>query len=530
MRHNAIDVAPFSPDDFKRRLTGAASEEGSTVARQIDYLARYCERLGAKTIVSEAHYVDRHFLDEFVLYYSRNLSPPVNSVRRFHVFKEVLTDRQLTERMEARARTDGPAAANVDQKLSKAYLGFISIRPVAGAPVGRTILRRLEDGHRRDIWATGQHVVHLGNLELTVDGIAFQQQDEAVGACATAALWTALYRVTRRDGMRAPTPAEVSEAASRHLLMTGRALPAAGGLTIEQLAEAVRQKGLAPEFVSAEARPEVFVAALHAYLRSGIPVVLALRAMNVGGETAEGEQLVSGDWHAVAAVGFQCDGAADPVLEGSVPLSSAYLKKLYVHDDRLGPYARAFVRPTRSRRDLPECLVLEIETRRAWPDDLHRPNAEGLERWLIDGALAPVYPKLRLPVRSLITLAELLADPVERIVGDDAPKLRLDLFYQQGGEYLRKLNGRVASDSGKFFRTVSLPRWCGIVRWSLGTKPLVDFVYDTTDILRSGETATGDPETVFRDAGKLLRAVVSLDEKHRGRFRGFSRAFGVPWT
>ncbi len=73
------------------------------------------------------------------------------------------------------------------------------------------------------------------------------------------------------------------------------------------------------------------MASLHTYLLSGIPVVLALRP--------------GGGGHAVTAVGFQMSEASIPRSRATVPVRSAGLtKKLYVHDDRLGPYARAMNR------------------------------------------------------------------------------------------------------------------------------------------------------------------------------------------
>src|SRR5205823_1832852 len=165
-------------------------------------------------------------------------------------------------------------------------------------------------------------------LQLRVDGLAFQQQDLAVGACATAAVWTALSRVARHEGMRAPTPAEVSDAAAKHLVPLGRTLPAIAGLTMPQMCEAIRAVGFAPEAFNAGPAPEAFVVALHTYLLSGIPVVLGLRR---GG----------GEGHAVTAAGFQSGDQPSPVLQSSVQLRSALIKKLYIHDDRLGPYARA---------------------------------------------------------------------------------------------------------------------------------------------------------------------------------------------
>jgi hypothetical protein len=507
MPANAIVATAFSVNSFKKALAAASGADPSHWTEQIDYLARYCKRLGAQTVVREEHYIDRHFLDEHALYYCRNFHPPPNHVRRFHLFVRSFTEAELSSLFTTRAEFPMRRAVRVEEALSRDYLGFISIRPIPAAPVGRTVLRRLEDGERRDIWATGSHDVHLANLTLRVNGLAFQQQDVAVGACATAALWSALSRVSRNEGMRAPTPAEVSESASRHFLANGRTLPAVAGLTVEQLSEAIRCSGFAPEAVRADAMPEFFVIALHTYLLSGIPVVLALLRPDGG--------------HAVTAVGFQTARAPDPLLQTSIPVRSARMKKIYIHDDRLGPYARSFLRPMPRTEEFNESLLLQIEMRRADEASSNEPDPAQLQEWVVDSALAPVYPKLRLPVRSLITLADLLGDLVERLVGaENAPRLSVEFYYERSGTYLSKLNGRLTSGAGSFFREVALPRWCGIIRWFIGEKPLVEFVYDTTDILRD-ERQLG---------AELLRAVVCLDAAHHRKFRDVATFFWVPYA
>jgi hypothetical protein len=496
MLRNRIDVRSFNRASFCEALTRASSDDGEPVD-QVDYLARYCERLGAKTVVKEDHYVDRHYLDEYGLYYSRSLQPPRSAVRRFHVFSAKFNDGAFSRMLTRRLAASDSEGERLESELSEQYLGFISVRPVPSVPIGRTVLRRLDDGERREIWATGPHPVHLANLRLRVEGIAFQQQDLAVGACATAALWSALSRVTRHEGMRAPTPAEVSEAAARHILPHGRTLPAvSGGLTVDQLAEAVRATGFAPEAVRADEMPEVFVAALHAYLLSGIPVVLALRNRDGG--------------HAVTAVGFQAQGRPKHLLQSSVSLRSARTTKLYIHDDRLGPYARAFLVPIPKTQQFDEALALQIEIRSRESGSTVR------EAWLIDSALIPVYSKLRLPFRSLLTLAQLHSDLLEFLVGDAATKLSVDFLYKRGGTYLNEL--RMRRGTARPLREVVLPRWCGIVRWYLGSRPLADFVYDTTDILR--DEARGG-----RD---LLRAVVCHLRRFDGRIRNIGTFFRVP--
>lgn len=493
---NSITVAPFNVNSFGALLTAASRAQRASVD-QVRYLAKYAKSLGARTVVQEDHYIDRHFLDEYALYYCRTLAPPPNFVRRFHLFARRFSEEEFSKSLRRRAELGEADAESMERELAADYLGFVSIRPIPSAPVGRTVLRKLNDGAVRDIWATGRYEVHLANLTLSVDGIAFQQQDVAVGACATAALWSAMSRVTRREGMRAPTPAEVSQAAGRHLLPLGRTLPAVAGLTLEQLAEATRTCGFAPEAVKAKGLPEYFVAALHAYLLSGIPVVLALRNATGG--------------HAVTAVGFQMDKTPKPELSATIPLRSAFIEKIYIHDDRIGPYARSFLRPVPVSKMFPGGgLVLELET--------DRESSTTKEKWLIDSALVPIYPKLRLPVRSLLKLAELLFDVMEDMVRpDEATKLSAEVYFERSGTYLSKIDGRTANDIAAFLRTVSLSRWCGVVRWFLRDEPLVEFVYDTTDVLRARARGT-----------ELLRAVVPLSQSYRQELADIAHYYGVP--
>src|SRR4051794_25010793 len=92
MVRNQIAAEPFDRSLFGQKLMDATGTASVPVARQAAYLARYCEWLESKTVVREDHYVDRHFLDEHGAYYSRNLEPPLSSVRRFHLFSTAFSD------------------------------------------------------------------------------------------------------------------------------------------------------------------------------------------------------------------------------------------------------------------------------------------------------------------------------------------------------------------------------------------------------------------------------------------------------
>jgi hypothetical protein len=490
---NRIEVHPFTEDGF-RRLLGEGSC-GTAPVEQVRYLARYCTALGAKSLVVERLYVDRHFMDEYALYYSTVFASPGNSVERVHVFSCDLTDEGLG-RFFARALECVSGKDEVERELQPHYCGFIAVRPIPSVPIGRTILTPL----RRDtVWVDQQpHTVHLGNIGLEVAGIPFQQQDIGVGACATAALWAALAPVSRLDGRRAPTPAEITETAARHLAAVGRSLPARAGLTVVQLSDAIRAAGFAPEHIQVIGKPEMFAFALATYVRSGIPVLLELRNADGG--------------HAMTAVGYRLATSSHREFEAPVPTVSRRLSRVFVHDDRMGPYARATLVPLPATANSIEGVALEI----AFDDQPGVPP----ERWLVASGLVPVYPKLRLPAESLFDLLWKHDFLIMNVAGAArVAGLEAECRYERAGSYLAGLAGRVPWPDPTFIRRVALSRWCAVVQWQEQGRPLVEFVYDTTDIVRPASQGT-----------EFLRAIVSLDPALTQKFAEQARGLGVPST
>ena len=65
---------------------------------------------------------------------------------------------------------------------------------------------------------------------------------------------------------------------------------------------------------------------------------------------------------------------------------------------------------------------------------------------------------------------------------------------------------------------VCLSRWCAVVRWFLDDQELIEFVYDTTDVVR-------DVQAQNRE---LLRAVVCLQPRYAASVATLAAALGVP--
>ena len=63
--------------------------------KQIDYLDRYLDTLGTKTLIMEGFYIDRHYMDEYQKYYATKFQSPVNHSIRIHVFRDKFTENDL---------------------------------------------------------------------------------------------------------------------------------------------------------------------------------------------------------------------------------------------------------------------------------------------------------------------------------------------------------------------------------------------------------------------------------------------------
>ncbi len=470
---NNISCYKFSQDKFRdvvRDVCGIPPSETYTPI-QVAYLGKYLEaQLGASTLVVESHYIDRNFMEEFSIFYSKCLSPTPNFCTRIHVFSQAFTAGQLTADLVSAGNNQ---LDDISKKYQTQYCGFIVVRPLPSVPIGRTVLCPPRGDDNRSFLTCRTYRVHLFGLELTVNGLAFQQQDQAVAACATTAVWSALQKVCSNDGSRSPTSSAITEAAVRHYLPEGRPFPSKG-LTIEQIGEALRSFEFAPDLFRVGPDFERFKFLINVYLLSGIPVVLAIYPMD-----AE-----SG--HAVTIVGYHKSDILQSEIKLKNPDRSLILEfsniafdAIYIHDDRLGPYARAEILTKeiidKNGTSYGEKLCLVIE----WPDG-------STETSLVSWAAAPLYSKLRSSALELLDGAFSLYPVIVANFYTPNEVPRIAMFFEHSGTYQASLYSlpcnpnTIASLQQEFV----LSRYVGVVRWFKGNAPLLDVVYDTTDSIR----------------------------------------------
>ncbi len=435
--------------------------------RQLETVEHYVRdpELGARSVAVESHYIDRDFIEDYSVFYSKNLDHIPNYCRRVHFFRLEANQAEGELRRIRLIRNQAEFQAASQRFAQDQYLGFSVIKPLPGCPVGRTVLRCFrrdsKPGFRRDFGCACDYQIHLMGIPLQVSGLAFQQQDLGVSACATTALWSALQRARELEAGTPATPAHITMRASQYALPFGRSMPSEG-LSLDQMCQAVQSLGYAPNLFRAE-KYEVSRWILFAAVRSGISPVLILAKGKVA--------------HAVAVAGMKLrwrHSVDDP--KNINDELAADLSAVYVHDDRFGPYMRA-----------------EIEDHAGFLDLRLRSDSQSWdESWHLSHILVPMHHKVRLSLGQLRSTAFWLAGNFQSrrtSLGMERVRTEITAWIERSHAYIESQfeeQGRLPDTAlDRLCDKVPLSRYVGIVRLTAEDIGSIDVLLDTTSTERN---------------------------------------------
>lgn len=429
--------------------------------QQVEYLRVYLTEIGCKTVVIEGHYVDRVFMHDNAVFYVRNLRSYPNFTSRLHFFANEF-DHDAWRSMITRAANG--AHTEVQKDLQKEYRGFSVVRPLPGAPVGRTVLpaqaTRAPADSSSAFSPVRRHRTHLAGFTLLTEGVPFQQQDQGVSACATTALWSALDSVASMEETSVASPADITEAATRYPLQEGRPFPTEG-LTVRQICEATRSAGFSPIVIRGQ-HPRDDLPQLFGYLASGFAPVLDLTP-------AKDAEATSG--HAICAVGHRV-GEVKPQTDPNYKFrdESTSLLGLYIHDDRLGPYAFAQLSPFTDIKTGEVRTSVYIN----WPD-----KTPG-EYWVLHSIVVPVPQKLRLTITRMRKIGLIVAQAIGEVLD---PTATLNCRYELARRYGVRAYQFGLSEAGIYQLVCQTPqsRYLGIIEVRGAGGPVIDVLLDTTE-------------------------------------------------
>lgn len=217
----------------------------------------------------------------------------------------------------------GGGFASGDESLQAQYLGFVVVKPLPKTFIGKTCLKAYECNDQGAVHKkiTRAYSVNLFGIKLSINSVAFQEQDKVVSACAATAIWTALHALSWRSVREMPSCSEITIDAINHIEGSSNSFPSRE-LSNKQIMRALDVQGLKHHSDSTRGLDERSIFRLvKGYIDSNLPVIFGVVVYGI----EKDGKLTRKAGHAITVLGYKDWSGVG----------------FYVHDDRLGPYARA---------------------------------------------------------------------------------------------------------------------------------------------------------------------------------------------
>lgn len=461
---------------------GENNHKAPDILRRMDilkYLSNYfiykdSSGFYAKTLVVEEQYYSKSFIQDFSTYYSMSHHNHGKFCIRIHLFNNSFNEDELFNELFS-----SEEALNLCDKLPKtdtdlanpilnSYLGYITIKPIMNSLLGASIVRSYDITNQKKkeykFTAVKPYEVNLFGRTLIFKSLAFQQQDKAVSACATTALWMAFHKLSPTFSTPIPAPSEITVSSGLGH-SNNRSMPNSG-LDTQQIIQAVRHVNLVSETransdevqttISEGKRSHNFVydqdsvkRFVYAYLKADIPVL-------IGYSIDEG-------LHMVTTVGYRMARDSDEQQKVkkserlTIDLKADDVIRLYVHDDQLGPFSKMGF------------------------DSYFDPYV--LAKWIGSSCTLAACTAMIVPIHALIRVKYEdifdIANDLNIVFGES---FVWDIFLQKGVDYKRDIISEFNGNSmeHKFVLIAGLPKYVWIASVFDKDGRLFDMVFDAT--------------------------------------------------
>ena len=474
----SIDVVCASVNDFTDTPISIIKRK-RFIGYLNSYINHFSKEKGDISILIEKKYIDRSYIQDYSDYYVKCFNLYKRDCMRIHFFNCSESNLSIVNNFE-----------KVDEKVInntvKSYLGFIVIRPIPSTFIARACLKRYESPEDKlDHYIISRIVkAHLLGLDFAVETVPFIEQDRVLSVCATSALWSFFNAHSNVDKNQIPSPYQITTTA---INMNAMSIVAPdqmdSGLTIDMMCNCLKTLGLVPQFFEIkEENSAFFYELIHVFVSSNIPVILGLTVYDRKPDAKLKEQGGKG-LHAVVVLGDElCDAVNFQKVNFNFSTKSERLSKLYIHDDRIGPYARLEYKD--GNWNLPYDGRIS--------DDVH--NTEFYEPTDI---VIGLYPKVRLPFATVWNFAYYLNENIKvlfdlhpdtkksdvKIAKTGFENILWDFKLEDGSDLKRRIrNSDVLSNSKKNFLEMSLPHYCWVVKAYLFSQIIFEVILDATDV------------------------------------------------
>ena len=472
-----FEVYPYSIEKLIAIFVEKSISNSDIIESKIHslYFKEYFENLNTKTILVENDYTDKDFLEDYAAYYVRCFSDYKKKCTRLHFFRNDFSFQDFNTLLTQQNLT-------LKELFQQNYLGFIVVKPLPLTVLGRTCLATYspEDGKERYFPVIRKYDVYLFGLHLTVDSLGFQEQDNVVAACATSTLWSVFHQTGIFFHHKILSPVEITKAATKQLPIETRTFPNKG-LSSQQMTQAILGVGLEPLLVNVINSEYHLKSYLYAYLRFGIPVIFGIELYGIGKN--QYKQIGS---HAVAVAGYRLENDRSPESEvENVRLVPSKISKIYVHDDQVGPFSRMVFDSTKIRvtENGIEKNLIALST--SWKTEDY---PIGCVKAVPKILLVPLYHKIRIPFDVIHKTIRVFDSILEQLKGNIAilpyDKFCWDIYLTD----VNKLKNEILNSKGyggNYYKEIlleNMPRFIWRATALQANKPIVDFLFDATDI------------------------------------------------
>jgi len=478
----------------------------------IEYLSSYfCysnpkHGFDVKTIIIEKKYVSRSYLQDYSNYYSLGYTDYGKDCTRLHFFENLITESDF-QKFISRSLDD-----KKDRALKHSYYGNIVIKPLPNSIIGPSIVYSYTDFHLNKLQHQSSsnaktkieklnrvykgkrtYKLNLFGRRFKIKTLIYQQQDQAVSACATAALWMTFHKISQTFKTSTPSPSSITSSAGL-APKSGRIFPNTG-LDITQVIKAIDSlaKPIVSEVLShylsqqemVKNQPTLISAIptwkvkryIYAYLQLDIPILL--------GYLVNKENLN----HLVAVTGYRKERESEKddvennfIIDDNITqlrTEADRIYALYAHDDQLGPYAKIGFNNRYKKDSLKVGWLSNTNYELGTPIHIIIPLIDLIKISYND-------------VESFVEKLQLLLDTLDKKTYSSKNVL-WDIRILKSNKYKRELSKLDSPSSNskttKFLLTQSLPKYIWVVRMNLITDKsdlenstlLVDFVIDATE-------------------------------------------------
>jgi hypothetical protein len=151
------------------------------------------------------------------------------------------------------------------------------------------------------------------------------------------------------------------------------------------------------------------------------------------------------------------------------------LQGLYVHDDRLGPYASADLFPWTHQENGQTRILTGLQIK--WPDETQA------ELSVVRALIVALPDKVRMSIARVLASGAWIAQVAGMFFKEVEGKVLLNAEYKRGTHYREKALGFGLTESGlyRLCCETALPRFLGLIEISVAGGPLFDVLLDTTE-------------------------------------------------